>query len=85
MRSLLSTVLLLAVAGAVVFALTGAGGSGPAVLTVALKNKTTGELSQSLTRTISPGTQSGCAATLVGNITVSVTQDASPRVSINLA
>jgi hypothetical protein len=64
---------------------TPAGGSGPAVLTVALRSKSTGELSQTLTRTISPGTQSGCADTLVGNVTVAVTQDANPRVSLSLA
>ena len=63
---------------------TNAGGSGPATLTVSLKNKTTGELSQSLTRTISPGTQGDCAATLVGNVTVTLTSEANPRVSITL-
>jgi hypothetical protein len=61
-----------------------AGGTGPATLTVSLKNKTTGELSQTLSRTISPGTQGDCADTLVGNVTVTLTSEASPRVSIAL-
>ena len=37
-----------------------------------------------LTRTISPGTQSGRAETLVGLITVTLTAEADPRVSITL-
>jgi hypothetical protein len=62
-----------------------AGGSGPAVLTVGLKSKINSEQRQVLTRTISPGTQSDCASTLVGVVTVTLSQEDSPRVSLTLA
>jgi hypothetical protein len=43
-----------------------AGGSGPALLTVGLKRKSDGQVKNSVQKTINPGSQSGLAATLVG-------------------
>jgi hypothetical protein len=56
-----------------------AGGSGPALLTVGFKHKTTGEISNIVQRTIAPGSQSGCAETVVGTATVRVTGTGSER------
>ena len=47
-----------------------AGGSGEAIVTVSLRDKTTGALSGSLQQTIQPGRQSACASTPVGAVYV---------------
>lgn len=47
-----------------------AGGSGPALLVVALEDKTTGVLSQGINRVISPGTETSGASTVVGTFTI---------------
>lgn len=47
-------------------------GSGPATLTIGLKNRATGKINSTTVKTISPGSQSGCAQTPVGTVTVTV-------------
>ncbi|MCA9079117.1 MAG: hypothetical protein KDA58_01105 [Planctomycetaceae bacterium] len=49
-----------------------AGGSGPATLTVGLRNETTGEIREVSSRAISPGRQSDCADTIVGIAQITV-------------
>jgi hypothetical protein len=50
-----------------------AGGSGPALLKVSLRNKTTGELTLTTIKTIEPGSQDGLATTPVATIRVDIT------------
>jgi hypothetical protein len=50
-----------------------AGGSGPALVSVGLRDPRTGRLKYVVQRTISPGSQSGFATTLVGTVTITVT------------
>lgn len=52
---------------------TPARGSGPALLSVGLIHKSTGDVKNLVQRTIAPGQQSGCAETVVGTATVRVT------------
>lgn len=47
-------------------------GSGPATLTVGLRNQLTGEIKEVTTRAISPGAQNGCATTSVGTVVATV-------------
>ena len=51
---------------------TPAEGSGPATLTIGLKNRMTNKITSTTIKTISPGSQSGCAQTAVGTITITV-------------
>ncbi|HEY8667451.1 MAG TPA: CARDB domain-containing protein, partial [Tepidisphaeraceae bacterium] len=60
------------------------GGTGPAVLTVALKNKTTGETTQVKQIDIQPGTETGAAEQLVGGLSVTLNSDLDPELSIEL-
>ncbi len=61
-------------------------GAGPATVTVSLKHKTTGELKHSVQRSINPGSQSGCATTVVGMAVVTVEGEAGQeRVSFTFA
>jgi hypothetical protein len=50
-------------------------GSGPATLTVAFKNKETGELARSTIKTISPGHQTSLAEQLVSTIKLTINQE----------
>ncbi len=52
-----------------------AGGTGPATVTVALRNKETGDLRNAVQLPIAPGMQTGPASTLVGRVTITESGD----------